>query len=171
MNPKSLNNYQKLQRDPLTGLFTRASANQIIKSKIDQFENSSDIISVALLDIDRFESFDERYGLTAGDALLKTVTEVLVAANTGADAVSRYSRDTFLLIFPKFGPEDTLLATEKVRSFFDTNSLVLNHGYRCGSYNSIYLSIFVIPIEPLHPLQIGIILVILIFPPFFSDII
>ena len=127
MNLRSSNGVQDLERDPLTGLYTRASANRIVKNGIEEAQGDEGVISVALLDIDRFEHFDEEHGLSAGDALLKSVSEIILAAETGADAISRYSRDTFLLVFPGRGPEDALLAAEKVRSFFDTNPLILGH--------------------------------------------
>ena len=127
MNLRSSNGVQDLERDPLTGLYTRASANRIVKIGIEEAQGDEGVISVALLDIDRFEHFDEEHGLSAGDALLKSVSEILLAAETGAEAISRYSRDTFLLVFPGRGPEDALLAAERVRSFFDTNPLILGH--------------------------------------------
>ena len=120
MNLRSSNGVQDLERDPLTGLYTRASANRIVKIGIEEAQGDEGVISVALLDIDRFEHFDEEHGLSAGDALLKSVSEIILAAETGADAISRYSRDTFLLVFPGRGPEDALLAAEK-------STLLLRH--------------------------------------------
>ena len=89
-------------------------------------EERGEVISVALLDVDRFETFDEEHGLMAGDALLRQVAGVLTSSQTGAGAIARYSRDTFLLVFPEKEPEDALLATEKTRSYFDDNPLTLN---------------------------------------------
>lgn len=130
MTSESKNNGQDawgdLERDELTGLLTRAAANLIIQSGVESAEETGEVISVALLDVDRFEAFDEEHGLMAGDALLKRVAGVLVSSGTGAGAIARYSRDTFLLIFPGKESEDALLAAERARSYFDTNPLVLN---------------------------------------------
>ena len=104
MNLRSSNGVQDLERDPLTGLYTRASANRIVKIGIEEAQGDEGVISVALLDIDRFEHFDEEHGLSAGDALLKSVSEIILAAETGAEAISRYSRDTFLLSSPAGAP-------------------------------------------------------------------
>ena len=115
-----------LEMDPLTGLYTRAAANRIVLEGVRRAQENETVISVALLDVDRFQAFDEKYGLMAGDALLKRVAGVLSAGDTGAETIARYSRDTFLLVFPDTVPEDALLATEKTRSFFDANPLTLN---------------------------------------------
>ena len=62
-----------LGMDPLTGLYTRAAANRIVLEGVRRAQENDTVISVALLDVDRFQAFDEEYGLMAGDALLKRV--------------------------------------------------------------------------------------------------
>ncbi|MEE9199438.1 MAG: GGDEF domain-containing protein [Dehalococcoidia bacterium] len=108
-------------RDELTGLYTRAAANLIVRAGVREANEKDGAISIALLDVDRFEAFDEEHGLMAGDALLRRVAGVLVTSDTGAEAIARYSRDTFLLIFPGKEPEDALLVAERTRAFFDAN--------------------------------------------------
>ena len=66
MNLRTSNGVQDLERDPLTGLYTRASANRIVKIGIEEAQGDGGMISVALLDVDRFELFDEEHGLSAG---------------------------------------------------------------------------------------------------------
>ncbi len=116
---------EELERDELTGLYTRAAANSIVQSEVKAAQEGGGAVSVALLDVDLFESFDADYGLAAGDALLNRISVVLTTSGTGAEAIARYSRDTFLLVFPQKEPEDALLATEKARASFDDNPLDL----------------------------------------------
>lgn len=115
-----------LEMDPLTGLYNRVAANRIVLEGVRQAQENDTVISVALLDVDRFQAFDEEYGLMAGDVLLERVAGVLSAGDVGAGTIARYSRDTFLLIFPDTGLKDALLAAEEIRSFFDANPLPLD---------------------------------------------
>ena len=116
---------QDLERDELTGLHTRTAANTILHARVLEAGESEGVVSVALLDVDQFEAFDVDHGLSTGDALLKEIGNILASSATGAEAIARYSRDTFLLIFPGKEPEDALLASEKARAFFDNNPLNL----------------------------------------------
>ena len=120
-----LSTLHELKRDELTGLYTHAAANLTIKAGVGEATDNGGTLSIALLDVDRFEAFDEEYGLMAGDALLKQIAGVLTSSDTGADSIARYSRDTFLLIFPGKEPEDALLAADRTRAFFDVNPLTL----------------------------------------------
>lgn len=117
--------FNDLERDELTGLYTRAAANSIVQSKVMEAQEEEGVVSVALLDVDQFETFDTDYGLAAGDALLRQISVILTTSDIGAEAIARYSRDTFLLIFPRKEPEDALLATEKTRASFDASPLDL----------------------------------------------
>ena len=47
MNLRSSNGVQDLERDPLTGLYTRASANRIVKIGIEEAQGDEGVISVA----------------------------------------------------------------------------------------------------------------------------
>ncbi|MBM2826730.1 MAG: hypothetical protein HW403_794 [Dehalococcoidia bacterium] len=110
--------------DELTGLLNRNAVVQMVQEDV-RGASDANPLSVALLDVDRFAALDHQYGIEAGDALLREVAKELCQL-VGSDVrVARYSRDTFLLIFPGKSADDTFLATEKIRAFFDDRPLQL----------------------------------------------
>lgn len=115
-----------IEADELTGLATRAMANKMVQEKVSQAETENGMVSVALLDIDRFEDFDHEQGLKAGDELLKEIATFIKANCPDAAGLARYSRDTFLVMFYGKEPEDAFLMAEKLRSHFDDSPITLH---------------------------------------------
>lgn len=116
--------HAELTQDELTGLLNRSAALQVVKDEIAR-ATSDHPLSVALLDVDRFAAFDYEHGLELGDALLAAVADELTKATGEGVILARYSRDTFLLLFPGKSADETFLATEKIRARFDERDLKL----------------------------------------------
>ena len=116
-------------RDDLTGLLNRMTVQTLVHNLI-QDASADHPLSVALLDIDHFAAFDYERGLEVGDALLANVAADLRSA-VGPDVImARYSRDTFLLVWPDRSADESFLATEKLRARFDDREVHLKtaHG-------------------------------------------
>ena len=128
MSLRTSNGVQDLERDPLTGLYTRASANRIVKIGIEEALGDGGMISVALLDVDRFELFDEEHGLSAGGCIAEgSVGDPAERRDRGRGHLPLQQRH-FSADIPGPGARGCPpLAAEKVRSFFDTNPLTLGH--------------------------------------------
>ena len=116
--------HAELAQDELTGLLNRSAALQAVHDFM-QAATSDHPLSVALLDVDRFAAFDYEHGLEVGDALLAAIAEELQTAIAPHITLARYSRDTFLLLFPDRSADETFLATEKIRARFDEKELRL----------------------------------------------
>ena len=104
--------------DELTGLLNRSAVLARVAHEVATA--TADLpLSVALLDVDRFASFDHQYGIEAGDALLGLIAKELQAAVPESAVLARYSRDTFLVISPGKSADETFLNTERIRARFD----------------------------------------------------
>lgn len=111
--------------DELTGLPNRNTALQEVQVQLPQ-ASADHPLSVALLDVDLFANFDHEHGIEVGDALLAVVGRTLRGLVPDTVFVARYSRDTFLLLFPDKSADETFLATEKIRAHFDDRDLQLD---------------------------------------------
>jgi len=70
---------------------------------------------MALLDVDHFKAYNDRYGHQAGDIVLQTVASELRKQARGGDALYRYGGEEFLCIFPEQSLETGSIAVERMR--------------------------------------------------------
>lgn len=94
-------------RDELTGLPGRRALNEKLLML-------GGIYSVAMVDIDFFKKFNDRYGHDVGDQVLRMVAGKLKHVSGGGRAF-RYGGEEFTIIFPGKTMADVLPHLEKVR--------------------------------------------------------
>ncbi|MDB5678796.1 GGDEF domain-containing protein [Sphingomonas bacterium] len=82
------------RRDPLTGLANRRALEDAFAAASE--ENVP--ICIALCDIDRFKSVNDRFGHAVGDRVLKAIAEALREA-CGEHLVARYGGEEFAILF------------------------------------------------------------------------
>ena len=73
-------------------------------------------ISMALIVVDHFKSYNDAFGHSAGDEILRSVADELVSHTRGGDAVYRYGGEEFLCIFPEQTLAGAALAVERMRA-------------------------------------------------------
>jgi diguanylate cyclase (GGDEF)-like protein/PAS domain S-box-containing protein len=91
--------------DTLTQLPNRVALNQQLQKTIVEAVQKKDEFAVLSVDIDRFNEFNDLFGVTIGDDLLRKISERL--REYAADVfVARSDGDQFTLLTP-FGPQPT----------------------------------------------------------------
>jgi diguanylate cyclase (GGDEF)-like protein len=102
-------------RDPLTGLFNRRYLNFALEREILIAAGGDSPLSLIILDVDYFKSYNDRNGHPAGDEVLKTIGSILTSALRKCDIVARYGGEEFLVILPNTDIEGTFRVAEKIR--------------------------------------------------------
>ncbi len=97
--------------DELTGVynyrFLREKLNELI-------EKSQRRIAIAMIDLDRFKEYNDRYGHIAGDQLLRRISQIF--RDIIKDGyVTRYGGDEFIIILPNAGIRAIKARIEKTR--------------------------------------------------------
>lgn len=92
-------------KDYLTGAYNRRGAEERLAADLARAERSGSSLALALMDIDRFKSINDRYGHQAGDACLKHVASVLQCNTREGDWHARWGGDEFLLVLWGAGGE------------------------------------------------------------------
>ncbi|MCS6882215.1 MAG: diguanylate cyclase [Oscillochloridaceae bacterium] len=115
--------------DPLTGLFNRRYLEATLPREAHRAQREGEPLCVAMLDIDHFKSFNDRYGHEAGDMLLREVAWIFREHMRKSDIACRYGGEEFVLVLPGSAVEDTVQRLEQIRSL--VNALQLDfHGRR-----------------------------------------
>jgi diguanylate cyclase (GGDEF)-like protein len=87
--------------DSLTGLANRRSLFERIEIEMAHALRSDTPLSVAMIDLDHFKDYNDRYGHIAGDTVLRSIAAVLVSNIRGQDMVARYGGEEFCLVMPE----------------------------------------------------------------------
>lgn len=95
-----------VQRDRLTKLYTRNVGEKLIREYLEE-KRETEIASFLLIDLDNFQTINDTYGYTFGDAILEEVAEVIKAATRQNDISVRYGGDEFLILMKNTEPGRT----------------------------------------------------------------
>ena len=102
--------------DELTGLGNRRLVNSVLKEEINRARRLGSELSVILLDVDFFKSYNDQYGHPAGDLVLQKLADIMLRASTRAgEVVARYGGEEFMLILPGASAVSAMRTASRLR--------------------------------------------------------
>ncbi len=102
-------------RDPLTGVFSRRSGEEVLDLQSIISERSNAPLSVAFFDVDHFKSVNDEFGHEAGDQVLISSTEHISHTLRRGDMLVRWGGEEFLVIMPNTDLEQAVVAINRAR--------------------------------------------------------
>jgi len=82
-------------------------------------------MSIALFDIDRFKRINDRYGHSAGDAVLRKFASFLRERTRSTDAVVRYGGEEFAVLMATADSDVALEQTDRIRAEVEKTPFIL----------------------------------------------
>jgi diguanylate cyclase (GGDEF)-like protein len=101
--------------DPLTGIPNRRALMGRLEEEIARAQRSGEALSLLMIDIDHFKSYNDTFGHPAGDQALREVAQQLAAGARPYDFTARYGGEEFAVILPKTDLEPALIVAERLR--------------------------------------------------------
>jgi diguanylate cyclase (GGDEF)-like protein len=112
--------------DSLTGAWNRAAGLQILDRELDRSAREQSQVAVIMLDLDHFKKVNDRYGHSAGDAVLKHFMTMVLQNLRTFDALVRYGGEEFLIIAPNCGMNEARTITHRILHNLRTATLTVN---------------------------------------------
>jgi len=86
--------------DDLTGLVNRRAWNRALEREVARARREDEPLAVAMLDLDRFKSYNDRHGHQAGDRVLREAASAWRAVLRESDLLARYGGEEFAVALP-----------------------------------------------------------------------
>lgn len=102
--------------DPLTGLANRRRFTETLQEEWQRAVRRREPVGLAMIDIDFFKKYNDRYGHPAGDRCLRGVGTALKNAVRETDLVARYGGEEFSFVLPGTGNEHARRIAERGRA-------------------------------------------------------
>jgi diguanylate cyclase (GGDEF)-like protein len=101
--------------DQLTGLNNQRFFMDNLEREIRRSDRTSKDLSLALLDLDKFNDFNKIYGDLKGDDVLVDIAGILQASiRKGIDSAYRYGGDEFMLLLPETDMDRAALTLNRI---------------------------------------------------------
>jgi len=107
---------QSALHDPMTGLHNRRFLEEYVETLIATTRRRHTSLAVLLLDLDYFKMVNDTHGHDAGDAVLKSLAELLQQSVRASDLVVRFGGEEFLILLPDTSGDAALKVAEKIRA-------------------------------------------------------
>ncbi|AOS83646.1 diguanylate cyclase [Chlorobaculum limnaeum] len=103
-------------RDEKTNLYNYRHFKEHLIIDVERARRLKGDIALAMIDIDHFKRYNDRYGHVAGDRVLARIAEIIREECRMTDIPSRFGGDEFAVLFPKTDRATALEISERLRS-------------------------------------------------------
>ncbi len=114
--------------DGLTGLYNRRWIDEALPRFVQRYGRGGQPLTVLMVDVDHFKTFNDTYGHAMGDQVLVKVGQALRASLRPTDHVARYGGEEFLVILPDTVEEQARAVADRLRSAVHEIALAKSDG-------------------------------------------
>src|SRR5690606_20044857 len=133
--------------DFLTGLPNRRAFTERMEAAWKRAADERRPLAIALVDVDWFKAYNDRYGHPAGDRVLRAVAQVLARHAGGSDdLVARLGGEEFVCVWPGAYEDAARAATDAIHA--DVAALGIAHAGRDAGRLSLSIGLHVLVPQP-----------------------
>ncbi|MFC1642331.1 diguanylate cyclase [Myxococcota bacterium] len=110
-------------RDGLTQVLNRRQIEHLLGLEFSRHKRYDSPLSVAMLDVDHFKSFNDTHGHIVGDEVLRAIAASLSKRIRSTDHIGRFGGEEFLILLPGTYGNQAELAAEAFRSLVERLSI------------------------------------------------
>ena len=114
--------------DPLTGLRNTRFFDPYLEQELEAARRDQQPLSVIMIDIDHFKSFNDTHGHPAGDEALRAFARVLGGSIRASDVAARYGGEEFIVALRHVAIEEAHVIAEKLRASIEQMVVELGPG-------------------------------------------
>jgi diguanylate cyclase (GGDEF)-like protein len=103
------------ETDSLTGIANRRRFHQALEIECMRFTRGHSPLSVLMIDLDYFKNVNDQFGHPTGDAVLRSVAQMLVSLLRKTDLPARYGGEEFSVLLPETRCEGACIIAERIR--------------------------------------------------------
>ena len=116
---------QMATSDPLTGLFNRGYVDDRFAIELSRARRYGKLLTIAVIDADRFKSLNDTHGHSAGDLVLRKLGTMLRDSFRQSDTVGRYGGEEVVVILPEMDIEAAQRKLESLRELVASTPMEL----------------------------------------------
>ncbi|HPB66060.1 MAG TPA: diguanylate cyclase DgcA, partial [Spirochaetales bacterium] len=107
--------FEMTTTDMMTKLRMKHYFYTVLLEKMEESAFSEKPLSVIMADIDSFKRFNDTYGHSCGDEVLKSVATILRNNLRGQDLAARWGGEEFLLLLRNMDADEAVAVAERIR--------------------------------------------------------
>ncbi|MBC8238319.1 MAG: diguanylate cyclase [Helicobacteraceae bacterium] len=112
---KRIETERKAYIDGLTGVYNRNKLDEIFKDEILRSQRYNNTLSIVLIDIDNFKSFNDTFGHLIGDEILIMMAQNVKIQLRENDIFARWGGEEFVILFKETSVAEAKIVSEKLR--------------------------------------------------------
>jgi len=114
--------------DELTGLANQRGLLEVSRELTDRVRGEAMELAVVYVDVDGLKSVNDAHGHAAGDALIRSVADVLRRAFRPQDTIARVGGDEFAILLASASPEFAATLVERVHEHLSESGVSASIG-------------------------------------------
>ena len=114
------------QQDYMTKLWNHGHFQNLLQESMKEAKNNKKPLSLVVIDVDDFKSYNDTYGHQAGDKALEFISKVSKTVMRRQDYLARYGGEEFAAIFPETSKPEAMKLAARLREIIEKETIPNN---------------------------------------------